>query len=165
MGHEHVIRTGGVDDVREDGRVTPTLPDGYELDDDPARLDLDLVHRWLSTDAYWALGRSRETVETAARNSVNLAVYAPDGSQAAYARIVTDHATFAWVCDVYVDAVHRGRGIGGRLAQAVVDRVRPLRMRRVLLATMDAHEVYERVGFTVVPDPERLMVLAAEPST
>ena len=77
----------------------------------------------------------------------------------AYARVVTDHATFAWVCDVYVDPGHRGRGLGGRLAEAVVARLGPLDLARVLLATLDAHEVYARVGFVPVPDPERLMVL------
>ncbi len=131
----------------------------YEIDDDLGRLDLDRVHRWLSTDAYWALGRSRATVEAAARNSLNLGAFTTAGEQVAYARVVTDHATFAWVCDVYVDPGHRGRGLGGRLAEAVVARLGPLDLARVLLATLDAHEVYARVGFVPVPDPERLMVL------
>jgi GNAT superfamily N-acetyltransferase len=131
----------------------------YEIDDDPARLDLDLVHRWLSTDAYWSLGHSRDTVATAARNSLNLGAYTPDGVQVAYARVVTDHATFAWLCDVYVDPDHRGHGLGSRLAEEVVARLRPLRLSRVMLATLDAHDVYARVGFVPVPQPERLMVL------
>ncbi|QBR94411.1 GNAT family N-acetyltransferase [Nocardioides euryhalodurans] len=125
-------------------------------------MDLDRIHGWLSTDAYWALGRSRETVETAARGSVNLGAFTGDGSQVAYARVVTDHATFAWLCDVYVDRGHRGRGLGRRLAEAVVARLRPLGLGRVLLATQDAHEVYARVGFVPVTDPERLMVLGAD---
>lgn len=133
--------------------------DDYELSWDLARMDLDRIHRWLSTDAYWALGRSRETVEIAARGSVNLGAFSGDGSQVAYARVVTDHATFAWLCDVYVDRDHRGRGLGGRLAEAVVARLRPLGLGRVLLATQDAHEVYARVGFVPVTDPERLMIL------
>ncbi|WP_392544041.1 GNAT family N-acetyltransferase [Oryzobacter telluris] len=140
--------------------MTSTSPaQSYEIHDELTRFDLDRVHHWLSTDAYWALGRSRETVALAARNSVNLGAFTDSGEQVAYARIVTDHATFAWVCDVYVDAAHRGRGLGGRLAEAVVAVVRPLELTRVMLATLDAHEVYARVGFTPVPDPERLMVI------
>jgi GNAT superfamily N-acetyltransferase len=134
--------------------------DDYELDSDLGRMDLDRVHRWLSTDAYWALGRSRETVETAARHSLNFGVFTSDGTQVAYARVATDHATFGWLCDVYVDPDHRGRGLGVRLSEAVVATLRPMRLKRVLLATADAHEVYARIGFVPMPNPETLMILA-----
>lgn len=133
--------------------------DDYEIDSDLARMDLDRVHRWLSTDAYWSLGRTRETVETAAQHSLNIGVFAGDGAQVAYARVVTDRATFAWLCDVYVDREHRGRGLGKRLTDAVVDTLRPMALKRTMLATLDAHEMYERVGFVAVPDPEMLMIL------
>lgn len=133
--------------------------DGYEIDSDLARMDLDRIHRWLSTDAYWALGRTRTTVETAACHSLNFGVFTNDGSQVAYARVATDHATFAWLCDVYVDRDHRGRGLGTRLSQAVVDKLRPMGLKRVILATDDAHEVYARVGFVPIPNPAMLMVL------
>jgi GNAT superfamily N-acetyltransferase len=131
----------------------------YEIVSDLARMDLDRVHRWLSTDAYWALGRTRDTVETAARHSLNFGAFSRDGSQVAYARVVTDHATFGWLCDVYVDPVHRGRGLGRLLSEAVVAKLRPLRLKRVLLATLDAHEVYARVGFVPVRKPQMLMTL------
>ena len=131
----------------------------YEIDSDLARMDLDRVHRWLSTDAFWALGRTRETVETAARNSVNFGVFTSEGTQVAYARVATDHATFGWLCDVYVDRDHRGRGLGTRLSEAVVATLRPMGLKRVLLSTLDAHKVYARVGFVPVPDPEKLMIL------
>jgi predicted GNAT family acetyltransferase len=131
----------------------------YEIDSDLARMDLDRVHRWLSTDAFWALGRTRETVETAARNSLNFGVFTSEGTQVAYARVATDHATFGWLCDVYVDRDHRGRGLGTRLSEAVVATLRPMGLKRVLLSTLDAHKVYARVGFVAVPDPEKLMIL------
>ena len=131
----------------------------YEIGSDLAQMDLDRVHQWLSTDAFWAMGRTRETVEIAARHSLNFAAFAEDGSQVAYARVVTDYATFGWLCDVYVDRDHRGRGLGSRLSEAVVAALRPMRLKRVLLATLDAHEVYARVGFLPVPDPEMLMIL------
>ncbi|MEV8451426.1 GNAT family N-acetyltransferase [Streptomyces sp. NPDC052095] len=135
---------------------------GYELSTDPDRLDVELVHRWLSTDAFWALGRSRETVEEAVRGSLNFAVYDAEGAQAAYARVVTDRATFAWLCDVYVAPAHRGRGLGTWLATAVRDHLAPYRLQRVLLTTLDAHAVYAKAGFIAVPDPETFMILSAE---
>jgi GNAT superfamily N-acetyltransferase len=132
--------------------------DGYEMSTDPGRLDVGAVHRWLSTDAYWALGRSRETVERSVEGSLNFGVYDGDGRQAGYARVVTDLATFAWLCDVYVDPAHRGRGLGVWLVEAVREHLEPYRLRRILLATGDAHGLYERAGFTALPDPERFMV-------
>lgn len=131
----------------------------YEIDSDLVRMDIDRVHQWLSTDAFWALGRTRETVETAARNSLNFGAFTRDGTQVAYARVATDHATFAWLCDVYVDRDHRGQGLGTRLSEAVVARLRPLGLKRVLLSTLDAHDVYARVGFVPLPNPEKLMIL------
>ena len=131
----------------------------YEIESDLARMDLDRVHQWLSTDAFWALGRTRETVETAARNSLNFGAFTRDGTQVAYARVATDHATFAWLCDVYVDRDHRGQGLGTRLSEAVVARLRPLGLKLVLLSTLDAHDVYARVGFVPMPNPEKLMIL------
>ncbi|GAB3257160.1 GNAT family N-acetyltransferase [Nocardioides dilutus] len=133
--------------------------DDYEFDSDLARMDFDRVHQWLSTDAYWALGRSREVVETAARHSMNFGVFTGDGTQVAYARVVTDYATFGWLCDVYVDRGHRGRGLGVRLSETVMAALRPMRLKRVLLATADAHAVYARVGFVPMPNPETLMIL------
>ncbi len=120
------------------------------------------MHHWLSTDAFWALGRSRDLVERSMDGSLNFGVYDADGAQVAYARVVTDRATFAWLCDVYVDPAHRGRGLGVRLATAVRDHLAPYGLKRTLLATLDAHELYAKVGFVPVPDPEGLMILSAE---
>lgn len=132
--------------------------DGYVLCTDPARLDLDLVHRWLSTDAYWALGRDRETVARAFANSLPFGVYRPeDGGQVAVARVVTDGATFAWLCDVYVDPAQRGRGLGTWLAVTVRDHLTTLGVRRIMLATEDAHGVYAKAGFAPLADAQRWM--------
>ncbi|MYW00243.1 GNAT family N-acetyltransferase [Streptomyces sp. SID3343] len=133
--------------------------DGYEVSTDTDRVDIDLVHHWLSTDAYWALGRSRETVERSVRASLNFGVYDVHGVQVAYARVVTDAATFAWLCDVYVDRPHRGAGLGTWLATAVRDHLKPYHLRRVMLATADAHKIYAEVGFVPCPDPQHLMIL------
>ncbi|MET7765496.1 GNAT family N-acetyltransferase [Streptomyces sp. NPDC005393] len=134
--------------------------DGYEISTDPARLDPARVHHWLSTDAYWALGRTREKQDHAIAGSLNFGAYdTASGAQAAYARVVTDHATFAWLCDVYVDRAARGKGLGSALVTAVRDHLAPLGLRRILLATEDAHGVYEKIGFGPLDDPEHWMRL------
>ncbi|MFF2371176.1 GNAT family N-acetyltransferase [Agromyces sp. NPDC058110] len=132
---------------------------GHRFSADPADLDRALVHRWLSTDAYWALGRTREKQEAAIAGSRNYGVYdATTGAQVAYARIVTDAATFAWLCDVYVDPSVRGLGIGVALIEGVIADLEPLGLRRSMLATADAHGLYERFGFEPLAEPDRWMV-------
>ncbi|MFG2588723.1 GNAT family N-acetyltransferase [Streptomyces sp. NPDC048438] len=132
----------------------------YEISDDPARLDAARIHHWLSTDAYWALGRTREQQDRAIAGSLNYGAYdLASGAQAAYARVITDRASFAWVCDVYVDRAARGRGLGTQLVTAVRDDLAPLGVRRFLLATKDAHGVYAKLGFTPLAEPDMWMSL------
>ncbi|MEU6027777.1 GNAT family N-acetyltransferase [Streptomyces tauricus] len=141
----------------------PSLPEGYEISTDPARIDVGRVHRWLATDAYWAMDRPRERHERAMAGSLNFGVYETiSGDQVAYARVVTDGATFAWLCDVYVDRAARGKGLGTALVTAVRDHLRPMGLRRVVLATHDAHGVYEKLGFKVLDRPDRWMALGLE---
>lgn len=130
---------------------------------DADEIDFDVVHRWLSEDAFWAIGRSRETVDRAARGSLNFGVLNA-AELVGYARVVTDQATFAWVCDVYVARAARGQGIGVLLAESIVETLRPMALKRVMLSTLDAHGLYERVGFESFPDPEKLMQLRKEES-
>lgn len=134
----------------------------FEVTTELGRIDLDVVHRWLSTDAFWAIGRSKETVEVAAGNSLNLGVIDEAGVLHGYARVVTDQATFAWVCDVYVDPAARGMGLGLLLSRAIVEQLRPLGLKRVVLSTLDAHGMYEKVGFIPLPEPQRWMLLAGQ---
>ncbi|MET9393954.1 GNAT family N-acetyltransferase [Streptomyces sp. NPDC006624] len=143
---------------------TPPLPEGYEISTDPARVDAARVHRWLSTDAYWALGRPREQQDRAVEGSLNFGVYATvSGEQVAYARVVTDRATFAWLCDVYVEPSVRGKGLGSALVAAVREEVRSYGVRRLLLATHDAHGVYRKTGFAPLERPEHFMALVFGP--
>jgi GNAT superfamily N-acetyltransferase len=142
--------------------LTIARADGYEISIDPARLDLDLVHRWLSTDAYWALGRPHEVVVRAAETSLLFGVYARDGTQVAVARAVTDSATFAWLCDVYVARAERGRGLGSWLVGVARDELRARGVRRILLATADAHGLYAEHGFAPLAQPERWMELTGQ---
>ncbi|WP_405619973.1 GNAT family N-acetyltransferase [Streptomyces sp. NBC_01508] len=132
----------------------------YEISTDPARLDAERIHRWLSTDAYWALGRARDVQDRAIAGSLNFGVYdAASGELVAYARVVTDHATFAWLCDVYVDPGARGKGLGTELVVAARDHLAPLGLRRMMLATEDAHGVYAKVGFKPLENPGMWMTL------
>jgi GNAT superfamily N-acetyltransferase len=137
-------------------------PAGYEISTDAARLDHELIHRWLSQDAYWALGRPRDRQDRAIAGSLNFGAYqAASGSQTqvGYARVVTDYATFAWLCDVYVDRAARGLGLGTALAAAAHDYLAPYGLRRILLATKDAHGVYAKLGFLPLAAPDRWMAL------
>ena len=129
-----------------------------EVSTDPGRLDVDRIHRWLSEDAYWSLGRTLEVVKRSIEHSLNFGAYDEHGELVGYARVVTDHATFAWLCDVYVDPSSRGGGVGTALLDAVSGRLAGLRLSRTLLATADAHALYTRYGFTPLPRPERFMV-------
>ncbi len=123
---------------------------------DPDRLDLDTLHRWLSEDAYWSRGRSRAVVERSVQGSLNFGAHDGDAF-VGYARVVTDGATFAWLCDVYVEPAYRGRGVGTALLDAVAERLGELGVGRAMLATADAHELYARYGFEPLAHPKRWM--------
>ena len=136
--------------------------DGFELDSDPVRLDLDRVAGWLATDSYWARGRDRATVQRSFEASTGYGVYHPaDGRQVAVARAVTDWATFAWLADVFVDPQVRGDGLGTWMVGEIRDHLQAAGVYRLLLATRDAHGVYARVGFGALREPQIWMELDA----
>ncbi|MFE2065573.1 GNAT family N-acetyltransferase [Streptomyces sp. NPDC059467] len=138
----------------------PDLPEGYEFSADTDRVDVKRVHGWLATDAYWATGRPLEQQRRAMAASLNFGVYdTVTGEQVSYARVVTDHALFAWLADVYVDPSVRGKGVGTAMVGAIREHLRPTGVRRVLLATSDAHGVYEKVGFAPLEHPDMWMAL------
>lgn len=128
---------------------------------DDTRIDRARVHAWLSEQSYWAAGRPRTTQDAAIDASRNYGVWDDEtGAQVAYARVVTDRVTFAWLCDVFVDDAVRGRGAGKMLVEGVVDDLRPFGITRILLATADAHGLYAQYGFENPDDPRRYMVRA-----
>src|SRR5687767_2349304 len=106
----------------------------YEISTDRARLDIDLIHRFLSEESYWAKGRDRAIVERSIENSMPFGAYL-DGRQVGFARVVTDCSTFAWLADVFVVAEHRGHGVGRRLVEAVLAHPELQPMQRWLLGT------------------------------
>ncbi len=134
---------------------------GYEIDDDPARLDLDVVHGFV-TGSYWAEGVPRDVVARSVANSLNLGLY-HGGSQVGFTRAVTDRATFAWVCDVFVLSGHRGRGLAHWMIETLRAHPDLAGLRRFMLATADAHQVYAGCGFAPLADPGRYMEIRRPP--
>jgi predicted GNAT family acetyltransferase len=125
----------------------------YEFSADPARLDTAWVHEILSTQ-YWALGRSRTVQDAAVAGSRNYGVYA-GGRQVAYARAVTDGATFAWIADVVVHPEHRRQGLGTLLVDGLMADLEALGLRRVLLkASPEGHDLYRKAGFDGLDEPD-----------
>lgn len=129
---------------------------GLLFSTDRGRLDIDLIHGFLSRESYWVPGIRREFVETAIANSICFGVY-ERARQVAFARVITDGAGFAWLADVFVVAADRGRGVGKRLMEFVMAHPDLQHIRRFMLATRDAHDLYASFGFTPLAHPERLM--------
>jgi GNAT superfamily N-acetyltransferase len=122
------------------------LAGGYELDDDRGRVDVDLVHRYLSEEAYWALGRSRDTVERLVRESTRVIGAYMGDEQVGFTRVVSDGTAMAWMGDVFVLPAHRGHGLGVELVREAVEHP-PHRDLTWFLNTRDAHSLYARFGF------------------
>lgn len=135
----------------------------YEISTDPARLDLDVIHAFLR-EAYWSPGIPRDVLERAIAHSIVFGLYAPDGAQAGFARVVTDRATFGYLADVFVLPAHRGRGLGVRIVDAVMRHPDLQGLRRFVLATADAHSLYARFGFAAPAMPDRLMTVDRAPA-
>ena len=133
-----------------------------EITDDRSRIDLDLVHRELAA-SYWSPGVPRAVVEAAIAGSECWSAHR-DGRQIGFARLVTDRATFGYLADVFVVAEARGAGVGTALVAAVVARADEYGLRRLMLATRDAHGVYRPFGFTDPPSG-LLMQRTADPAT
>jgi len=129
----------------------------YDVSDDRERFDLVRAHRWISTQSYWGEGIPFETFAKACANSLTVGAYAADGAMAAMARVVTDRATFGWVCDVFVDEGHRGAGLGKRIMAYLKDHPDLQGFRRLHLATRDAHGLYRQFGFTELTKVENWM--------
>jgi GNAT superfamily N-acetyltransferase len=120
------------------------------------RLDPAAIHAYL-TRSYWAEGISLELVARSLRNSLCFGLYAAQGQQLGFARVITDSATFAYLCDVYVLESVRGQGLGVWLVDTVMQHPALAGLRRFMLATRDAHSLYARQGFTPLKAPERIM--------
>lgn len=128
----------------------------YELSTDPARLNIDRVEALLHA-SYWATERPRAVIERSIAGSLCMGAYQrADGLQVGFARLVTDYATFGWLCDVFVDPIARGQKLGVAMVEALVT-LPEVRGLNLVLQTADAHKLYERFGFTPLWNPERWM--------
>jgi len=129
----------------------------YVISTDPSMLDLGVVHGFLQR-SYWASERPLETVKRSVEHSLSFGLYqAKERWQVGFARVVTDFATFAWLCDVFIDEAHRGQGLGVWLMETVVGHPELRCMRLWVLGTRDAHSLYEKIGFTPLSVPEKWM--------
>jgi GNAT superfamily N-acetyltransferase len=128
----------------------------FDVCTDPARLDRELIHGWLSRESYWARGVPRAVVDKALDHSLCFGAYR-DGSQVGFARMVTDRATFAYLADVFVLPEARGQGCAKQLMDAVMAHPELQGLRRMALATRDAHSLYAQYGFTPLARPETFM--------
>jgi GNAT superfamily N-acetyltransferase len=132
--------------------------DDFVVSTDAARLDLRVVHRWLSESSYWVPGIPFDVVRRGVEGSLNFGLYADDGARTiGLARIITDYATFAYVCDVFVLDEFRGQKLGVWLMECVAAHPRLQGFRRWMLGTADAHKLYEKTGFRPVAAPDRWM--------
>ncbi len=136
-------------------QIIETHRDRFTISTDPARLDVDAITDMLSR-AYWAKGRTRETIARTLQHSLTFGVY-DDSRQIGLARIVSDYTTFAWLCDVFIHEDYRGRGLAKWLMQTIHSHPDLQGLRRWLLATRDAHGLYAQYGWKSLANPERWM--------
>jgi len=130
--------------------------DEFVISTDKARLQLDVIHRYLSEESYWAQGRSIEATRKAVENSICFGVYQAD-KQAGFARVITDMATFAYLGDVFILPQYQKKGLSKRLMEAILAHPELQNLRRWILATKDAHGLYAQYDFTPLKFPERWM--------
>jgi N-acetylglutamate synthase-like GNAT family acetyltransferase len=128
----------------------------YVISTGKSKIDIDYVHRFLS-QSYWSPGVHIQVVKKAMEGSLCFGIYDSD-KQIGYARMVTDKATFAYLADVFIDENYRGKGLGKWLVEMILAHPDLQNLRRILLATKDAHKLYEQCGFTSISNPERYMV-------
>ncbi|EPS8546013.1 GNAT family N-acetyltransferase [Vibrio cholerae] len=133
-----------------------TVVQGFEISTDNNRLNFAVIHEFIS-QSYWAADIPKATLEKAISNSFCFGVYDSSGNQVGFARLITDKATFAYLADVFIIESQRGKGLSKRLVETIVNHPELQGLRRMLLATRDAHGLYAQYGFKPVENPEILM--------
>ena len=129
---------------------------GFIISTDRNRLHIDVIHKYLSEESYWATQRTKEQTEQAIKNSLPFGMYKGE-NQIGFARVVTDYATFAYLGDVFVLPEFQGDGLGKFLMKTIVEHPDLQNFRRWVLATKDAHTLYEKFGFAALRHPDRWM--------
>lgn len=136
--------------------------DGFELTTDQNRMQIETIHRFLQK-SYWAPMRPIEVIHRSIENSLPFGIFM-NGRQVAFARVISDYTTFAWICDVFVDEEFRGRGLSKWLMESMLKHPQLQGLRRWVLATKDAHSLYSQFGFTSLNKPERWMEIDNQPN-
>ncbi len=134
--------------------------DSFLISCDKTKLQLDRIHHFLSQEAYWSLGIPRKTIETGIQNSLCFGVYEKATAselQIGFARVISDYASFAWLCDVYIESSHRGLGLSKWLMKCICNYPKLQNLRRFALGTRDAHGLYHQFGFEAVKNPENML--------
>jgi GNAT superfamily N-acetyltransferase len=129
----------------------------YLITSDRAKMQVERVHHWLSTQSHWALKIPFDTVQGMVENSFCVGVFTKDNVQIGFARLITDYVVFAYLADVYIEKEHRGKGLSKKMLAMMMAEDWVKKLRRMLLATKDAHTLYEQYGFGLLHYPERMM--------
>ncbi len=142
---------------------TISIPDdfyfeGYRFSFKKKEIPIEAVHQYLSGQSYWAKGISMELVERSIENAVCLGIYDTDGLLGGFGRMITDQAVFAYLADIFVLEAHRGKGLSKVMVQAFCDLAAQFQVRRIMLATLDAHGLYAQFDFEQLPNPEKFMI-------
>lgn len=130
--------------------------DEYRISSNIQEMDLSVIHGFIS-QSYWASNIPLSTLQRAIENSLCFGVFGPSGEQVGFARMITDKATFAYLSDVFILEEHRGKGLSKRLVQEIVSHPQLQGLRRMVLATLDAHGLYEQYGFKALANPQTFM--------
>jgi N-acetylglutamate synthase-like GNAT family acetyltransferase len=134
------------------------LIQGYRISTDQSKFDFDAIHAYL-TQSYWSPGIPKETLKRAITNSLSFAVFSEQNRHVGFARLITDKATFAYLADVYILEAHRGKGLSKWLMQNIIEHPDLQHLRRMVLATKDAHSLYQQFGFKPLANPQTFMEL------
>jgi GNAT superfamily N-acetyltransferase len=130
---------------------------GFYISCDKTKLDIALIHEFLSKQSYWAENRERAIVEKSIEHSLCFGVYAVNGEQARFARVVTDFAVYAYIMDLFIIGQYRGQGLGKLLMAEIINNPDLQLVKRWTLGTKDAHGLYKQFGFVPVAKPGRWM--------
>ncbi|MDB1125521.1 GNAT family N-acetyltransferase [Vibrio algarum] len=130
--------------------------DGYRISTDINEMDFDVIYQFIST-SYWAQGIPKTTMRKAIENAFCFAIFDSDNNQIGFARLITDRATFAYLADVFIVETHRNKGLSKQLVSEIIDHPELQGLRRIMLATRDAHGLYQQFGFEAINAPEMLM--------
>ncbi|MPM50903.1 hypothetical protein SDC9_97649 [bioreactor metagenome] len=128
---------------------------GFTVTTDKEKIEIDILHNFIN-QSYWANGRTKQTIITSIENSLCFSMFKGE-KQIGFARVITDYATFAYLCDVYIEEDYRGNGLGIWMLECILNYPNLLDLKKWLLATRDAHELYRKFGFYSLSNPEKYM--------